>query len=171
MSLNVFTFEFQRIKVLAEKAFVQVSDEQFFQYLPHESNSMATLVKHVAGNLKSRFTDFLTSDGEKPWRKRDEEFEYKTDTREALMLHWEEGWKILFDTLVSLTEADLQRDIFIRKEALNVEVALLRQISHYSYHIGQVVMLAKMWAGDNWQSLSIPKGKSGEYQQGSYLNK
>ncbi len=171
MSLKLFTFEFERLKKLAEKAFVQVSDEQFFQYLPHEGNSMATLIKHVSGNLKSRFTDFLTSDGEKPWRKRDEEFEHETDTREALMAGWEDGWKILFDTLASLTEADLQRNIFIRNEALPVDVALLRQISHYSYHVGQLVMLAKMWAGDHWQSLSIPKGKSDAYNQGSYLNK
>ncbi|MGL4597977.1 MAG: DUF1572 family protein [Bacteroidia bacterium] len=171
MSLSSFTFEFERMKLLAEKAFSQVSDEHFFKYLPGEGNSMATVVKHVSGNQRSRFTDFLTTDGEKPWRKRDEEFEHENDTREALMAGWHEGWKILLDTLASLSEANLHDTVFIRKEPLTVESALFRQVAHYSYHIGQLVMLAKMWAGVDWQSLSIPKGKSSEHNQGSYLNK
>jgi hypothetical protein len=153
------------LKKLAEKAMAQVSDEGFFAVLDPESNSIALIVKHIAGNMRSRWTDFLTSDGEKPDRHRDDEFlAHENDTRQSLERQWEEAWKILFEALEPLSPDDLGRQVTIRGEAHSVLKAINRQMIHYGYHIGQLVFLAKHLAGSQWQSLSIPRGKSEDYK-------
>jgi uncharacterized protein DUF1572 len=157
------TRELRSLKRAAERAIAQVSDEQFFATLDPETNSIAVLVKHIAGNMRSRWTDFLTTDGEKPWRKRDSEFRIEAeDTRAALLARWEEGWKILLGTLESLGPADLERQVTIRTEPYTALGAAQRSFGHYSDHIGQLILLAKHYAGTNWQTLSIPRGKSEE---------
>jgi uncharacterized damage-inducible protein DinB len=166
--LETVRFEFKRNKQLADKALAQLNDEEFDKKLSPESNSVRIIVQHLAGNMISRWTDFLTTDGEKEWRNRDAEFESQALSREALMQQWEKAWNILFDTLNALTADHLQQTIHIRKEPMTVTQALLRQVSHYSYHVGQIVQLAKEWKGDQWQTLSIAKNKSNEHQQGSY---
>jgi hypothetical protein len=150
-------------KRLGERAMAQVSDEALVTALDAESNSIATLVKHLAGNMRSRFTDFLTSDGEKPDRKRDAEFEAPPPTRAEIMSKWETGWQHVFAALTPLEEKDLARKVLIRSEAHSVMQAINRQIAHYSYHIGQIVCLAKHFAGANWTPLTIPRGKSEEF--------
>ena len=150
-------------KRLADTAIAQLSDEQFFAAPDPESNSVAIIVKHMAGNLRSRFTDFLTSDGEKPDRHRDQEFLMTpTTTRGEVLGWWEQNWQLLFDTINSLDPSDLDRTITIRGEPHSVLQALNRSMGHCSYHIGQITFLAKHWKGAEWQSLSIPKGKSEE---------
>ncbi len=158
---------FRGNKRLAEGALAQLSDEEFFRVLDDgESNSIAVIVKHIAGNARSRFTDFLTSDGEKSWRKRDTEFELtKDETRASLMELWESGYKIVFDTIESLKPGDLTRTVPIRGEPHNVIQALHRANAHFAYHIGQIVFLAKHWKGTDWKTLSIPRGKSEEVNQ------
>ncbi len=158
--------EFQKMKSLAEKAMSQVTDEQFFQLVDSEANSIAVIVKHIAGNQHSRWSDFLTSDGEKNSRHRDNEFLIlKTDTRESLMLYWDAGWKVLFDTLESLSVNDLDRTIKIRDEEHFVFEVINRQMTHYSSHIGEVVFLAKHLCGKEWQTLSIAKGESQKFNK------
>jgi uncharacterized damage-inducible protein DinB len=158
--------EFGRLKRLAEDAIAQVSDEAFFQCIDSQSNSIAMLVKHVAGNLRSRWRDFLTADGEKPDRHRDTEFVMEaTDTREELLGRWQRAWALLFETLGSLSPNDLQRTVSIRGEAHSVPQALNRALSHYAAHTGQIVLLAKHWAGERWQTLSIPRGQSDAYDE------
>ena len=153
--------ELRRLKALAESALAQAPDEAFFAQPDSESNSLALVVKHVAGNLRSRWTDFLTSDGEKPDRRRDSEFEIESgDTRPALMARWEAGWAVLFAALAPLTEADLRRTVTIRGEPHSVLRAVNRQVSHYAYHVGQIVYLARHYAGAGWRSLSVPRGQS-----------
>ncbi|HVP43586.1 MAG TPA: DUF1572 family protein [Terriglobales bacterium] len=154
-------------KRLAEGALAQVSDEEFFRVLDDgESNSLAVMVKHIAGNAHSRFTDLLTTDGEKPWRLRDREFEIgKDDTRARLMEVWEAGYKIVFGTIASLKPEDLARTVTIRGAEHTVLQAIHRATAHYAYHIGQIVFLAKHWRGKDWKTLSIPRGKSEEYGQ------
>jgi uncharacterized damage-inducible protein DinB len=164
-------FEFGRMKALAEKAIARLSDEEFEKDPGEESNSVKIIVQHVAGNLISRWTDFLTSDGEKPWRNRDSEFESQPVSREELMKKWEEGWQILFSTFDSLNQEDVLKDITIRNEKLTVTQAIIRQLSHYAYHTGQIVFLAKLIRGSSWESLSIPKGKSAGHTQGTYTRK
>jgi uncharacterized damage-inducible protein DinB len=149
-------------KHLAEGAIAQVPDEALTGCLDAESNSIALIVKHMAGNMRSRWIDFLTSDGEKPNRHRDTEFETPPGTRAELLAMWEEGWKCVFDALAPLTEADLGRTVLIRNEPHSVMQAIQRQVAHYSYHIGQIVFVAKHCAGERWTSLSIPRGKSAE---------
>ena len=150
-------------KRLAEGAFAQIDDEQFFRILDPEANSVAILVKHIAGNMRSRWSDFLTTDGEKPDRHRDSEFVIAPgDTRVALMERWEQSWKILFATLESLGPADLERTVTIRTEPYTVVGAVQRSLAHYSDHIGQIILLAKHFAGEKWQTLSVPRGKSEE---------
>lgn len=158
-SLSIFRY----YKNLAERAIEQVSDDQLFLALNGESNSIAVIVKHMAGNMRSRWTDFLTSDGEKPGRDRDEEFSNPPPTREALLQLWEDGWQRLLGTLESLSDADLTRSITIRGEAHSVMQAINRQVSHYSYHCGQIAFLAKHLAHDRWQNLSVPRGASTEF--------
>ena len=154
---------FRHYKKLADGALAQVTDEHLFALLDDEANSIAIVMKHVAGNMKSRWTDFLTSDGEKPWRHRDAEFEQPPATRQALMQLWEEGWTCLFAALQSLSDEDLVRTITIRGEAHSVLQAVNRQIAHYSYHCGQIVLLAKHFEHAEWKSLTVPRGKSAEF--------
>jgi hypothetical protein len=151
-------------KRLAEGAFAQLSDDEFFRTPDPESNSVAIIVKHMAGNMRSRFTDFLTTDGEKPDRNRDSEFEMTPQaTREEMMQAWEDGWKLVFDAIGSLTPADLGRTVYIRGEAHSVLQAINRQVAHYAYHVGQILFLGKHWKGAAWKSLSIPRGQSRQF--------
>ena len=150
-------------KRLADDAIAQLSDEQFFAQIDPESLSVALIVKHIAGNLRSRFTDFLTSDGEKPDRNRDHEFLADGATRESLMQAWEKGWQQLLDTVTSLQPDDLARTVTIRAEPHSVLQAVSRAASHLAYHAGQIVYLAKHWRGAQWKSLSIPKGQSEQF--------
>ncbi|XZF16170.1 DUF1572 family protein [Chitinophagaceae bacterium MMS25-I14] len=155
--------QFKMYKGLGEKAMMQVTDDQLFWQPNPEVNSIAIIVQHMRGNMISRWTNFLTEDGEKPWRERDTEFEANIKTREALMQKWEEGWKCLFDALASITNDDLERIIYIRNEGHTVLEAINRQIAHYPYHVGQIVHIGKICAGEAWQSLSIPRNKSRDY--------
>jgi len=153
--------QFHGQKKLAEKAMAQITDEQFFTALDSESNSIALIVKHIAGNLRSRWTDFYSSDGEKPDRHRDSEFEKAPeDTRESLLELWVAGWGRLFEVVDSMKPEDLSRTVTIRGEPHSVVKAVNRQLAHYAYHAGQIVFLAKHFAGGRWQSLSIPRGQS-----------
>jgi uncharacterized protein DUF1572 len=156
---------FHYYKKLGERAIAQCPDEGLFTMLDAESNSIAIIVKHMAGNMRSRWTDFLTSDGEKPNRNRDTEFEGPPATRAELLEMWEGGWKLLFGALEPLSDADLTRTITIRTEPHSVTQAINRQIAHYSYHVGQIVYLARHLAGDKWQTLTIPKKKSAEFNR------
>lgn len=160
---------FKNYRSLAEKAMAQLTTDKDFHYTPDaESNSIAVIVKHMSGNMISRWTDFLTTDGEKTTRNRDSEFVEGAETREQLMQIWENGWKVFFDTLHSLTEKDLMKTVTIRGEGLTVLQALNRQTAHYCYHVGQIVFLAKLIKNTEFKSLSIPKNKSSEHSHGSY---
>lgn len=156
---------FRQYKKQGERAMAQVTDEQLFAQLDQESNSIAVIVKHMAGNMRSRWTDFLNSDGEKPDRNRDGEFVDPPETREALLGVWEDGWGLVFEALVPLSDEDLSRKVVIRGEAHSVMQAINRQIGHYAMHIGQIVLLAKHFACDQWQSLSIPRNRSVEFNR------
>jgi hypothetical protein len=150
-------------KELGERAMAQASDSDLTAVLDPESNSIAIIVKHLAGNMVSRWSDFLTTDGEKPSRNRDGEFEAAPPTRAELMALWDQGWKICFDSLASLTDDDLSRTISIRGEAHSVMQAIHRKVAHDAYHIGQIVFIAKHLASSHWKSLTIPRGKSAEF--------
>jgi len=156
---------FRIYKRAAERAMEQVTDEQLFASLDDESNSIAIIVKHMAGNMHSRWTDFLTTDGEKPDRDRDMEFVAPPATRESLLALWEDGWNRVFQALEPLSDADLGRTVLIRGEAHSVMQAINRQVGHYANHIGQIVLLAKHFAHDRWQSLTIPRNKSADFKQ------
>lgn len=156
---------FRQSKRLAERAMEQVTDDQLFTTLDHEANSIAIVVKHMAGNMRSRFVDFLITDGEKPDRNRDSEFVDPPATRAALLAEWEKGWQHVFAALEPLTDADLGRTITIRGEAHSVMQAINRQVAHYSYHVGQIVLLAKHFACDRWQSLTVPRNQSAEFNR------
>jgi hypothetical protein len=156
---------FRYYKKLAERAMEQVTDEQLFAALDEESNSIAIVVKHMAGNMRSRWTDFLTSDGEKPNRDRDGEFVDPPNTREALLQDWENGWMLVFQALEPLSEKDLNRTVTIRGEAHSVMQAINRQLAHYANHVGQIVMLAKHFGHAKWQSLTVPRNRSTEFNQ------
>ena len=156
---------FRSAKKMAERAIEQVSDEEFFTAIDTEANSIAIVVKHIAGNQRSRWTDFLTSDGEKPDRNRDAEFEMIGDTRESLMQYWETSWQVLFDNIEPLTVDDFSKTVTIRGEPHTIAEAINRQLTHYSYHIGQIVLLAKHFRSADWKTLSIPKNKSAEFNQ------
>lgn len=155
--------QFQYYKQLGEKAIYQVEDEKLFYEPDDESNSIAVIVKHLWGNMLSRWTDFKTSDGEKEWRNRDNEFVNDVNTRKELLNKWEEGWECLFNALKSLQENELNSIVYIRNEGHSVVEAINRQLAHYSYHVGQIVYLARLLRSNNWNSLSIPKGKSSIY--------
>lgn len=161
--LNSAIKQFEYYKLLGEKTFDQLTDEQLFFQLNEESNSVATLVKHLWGNMLSRWTDFLTTDGEKEWRQRDTEFENDITTRSELLKKWNEGWNCLFQALNPLTENDLSKVIFIRNQGHTVTEAINRQLAHYPYHIGQIVFIGKILCNENWTSLSIPRGNSSNY--------
>jgi hypothetical protein len=156
---------FRQYKLLGERAIAQVSDAQLFTSLDEESNSIAIIVKHITGNMRSRWTDFLTTDGEKPNRNRDGEFVDPPATREALMREWEDGWARVFGAIEPLTDADLGRVITIRGEAHSVMQAINRQLAHYPQHVGQIVLLAKHYAGEQWQTLSVARNRSAEFNR------
>jgi hypothetical protein len=156
-------------KDLGEKTFEQL-EEKDLHYLPtSESNSIAVIVQHLAGNMLSRFTNFLTEDGEKEWRQRDDEFEIHNYTKQQVTELWNKGWQCCFDALESITENDLLTIIYIRKEPLSVIDAINRQLAHYPYHIGQIVYIGRMIKNEAWKSLSIPKGQSHQYNAGNQI--
>ncbi len=157
--------QFEYYKQLGEKTFAQIEDEKLFWQYNDESNSIAAIVKHLWGNMLSRWTDFLTTDGEKEWRNRDAEFENNIATKDELIEKWNKGWQCLFNALNSLTNDDLEKIIYIRNQGQPVVDAINRQLCHYSYHVGQIVFLGKMIANENWTSLSIPKGNSAKYNE------
>lgn len=158
--------EFQKLKKLSDDAVAQITKEQFFLTERETDNSVAVIYKHVAGNMISRWTDFLTTDGEKPDRNRDAEFVIlESDTYQSLIDSWEKGWKVLFGSLQSLSPRDIEGSVKIRGENLSVLQAIARQMTHYAYHVGQIVYLAKHHARDEWGSLSIPVGKSANFNR------
>jgi uncharacterized damage-inducible protein DinB len=163
--------EFQRYKALGEGALKQLRDEELAARAQPTANSAATLVWHMAGNLQSRFTDFLASDGEKPWRQREEEFAERHVSREELMAKWEAGWKVLLEALAALTDADLMATVHIRRQPLTVHAALHRSLAHAAYHTGQLVYLGKNVRGDAWRYMTIPPGKTAEYNENPTLEK
>src|SRR5438309_254987 len=157
---------FRDYKKLAERAFAQISDEEFFRTLDEESNSIAVNMKHMAGNMISRWTDFLTTDGEKPERNRDIEFVMLPGTsKDDILAYWEKGWKCVFEAVGPLQPEDLMRTIKIRGQDHTVIQAINRQLAHYAYHVGQIVFLAKHFKASDWQSLSVPKNKSEEFNK------
>ena len=154
---SIKKFRFQ--KNLGDKTFAQLEDKDLFFKPSAESNSIAIIVQHMTGNMLSRWTNFLTEDGEKPWRERDKEFEDVFESREQLMSAWNKGWDCLFNAMESLKADDLVKTISIRRESMSVIDAVIRQIDHYGYHMGQIVLIGKIIRDDRWQTLSIPKGK------------
>ncbi|MBE7443299.1 MAG: DUF1572 family protein [Flavobacteriales bacterium] len=160
--------QFEYYKMLGEKTFEQLSDEQLFEQYNEESNSIAIIVKHLWGNMLSRWTDFLTTDGEKEWRQRDAEFDNDIADRTELLEKWNQGWNCLFNAIDSLTENDLTKEIFIRNQGHSVVEAINRQLAHYPYHVGQIVFIGKMLSSKKWISLSIPKGNSKEYNTNKF---
>jgi uncharacterized damage-inducible protein DinB len=160
-SLSLFRY----YKDLGDRAIAQVTDDQLLEVLDSEANSIAVIVKHMTGNMQSRWPDFLTTDGEKPGRDRDAEFENPPATREALLAAWEAGWQCVFTALEPLSDADLPRTVTIRGEPHSVMQTINRQLAHYAYHCGQIVLLAKHFAHEEWRSLSVPRGKSAEFNR------
>ncbi|MBK6833362.1 MAG: DUF1572 family protein [Bacteroidetes bacterium] len=160
--------QFEYYKILGEKAIEQLEEDQLFISLNEDSNSIATIIKHISGNMLSRWTDFLTSDGEKEWRNRDTEFENDIQSKSELLEIWNKGWSCLFDAINPLKQEDLSKIIFIRNEGHTVAEAINRQLAHYPYHIGQIVFLAKLLKKTEWNSLSIPKNKSANYNAGKF---
>jgi predicted secreted protein len=154
-------------KELGEKTFEQLNDEDFHFQPFSESNSIAVMIQHIVGNMLSRFTNFITEDGEKDWRNRDGEFEVHNNSKQQLIDLWNKGWKCFFDAVESLTENDLLKTITIRKEELTITDAIIRQLAHYPYHIGQIVYVGRLIKNENWKNLSIPKGHSHAYNQSS----
>ena len=154
---------FRYYKRLADRAMEQAPDDALFTVLDEESNSIAIIVKHLAGNMRSRWTNFLTSDGEKPDRNRDMEFEAPAKTWAELMAQWEPGWKLLFEVMATLTDADLGRTVTIRGEAHSAMQAINRNLTHTAYHVGQIVFLAKHFSGSKWNSLTVPRGQSADF--------
>jgi hypothetical protein len=158
--LDVARDELQKIKKLADKAIAQVRDEELWTKIDPEANSVAILMRHMAGNMRSRWTGFMTADGEKPDRQRDQEFEDRALDRAGLIAEWEDGWRRVFDALAPLGDGDLQRTVYIREEPHSVYKAISRQVAHYAGHAYQIVLLAKHLRGNEWKTLSIPKGQS-----------
>ena len=163
--------EYRRYKALAEGALAQLSDGEICTPAPGAGNSIATICWHISGNLRSRFTDFLTSDGEKPWRNREDEFQARSVTKAELLAHWEEGWSSLFMALGALDDADLGRTVTIRGQALGVDEALHRSLAHTSYHVGQVIYAARALRGSAWRFLSIPPGQLAAFNGSPGLQK
>ena len=150
-------------KDLGEKTFEQLEEKDLHHLPTSESNSIAVIVQHLAGNMLSRFTNFLTEDGEKEWRQRDDEFEIHNYSKQQVLALWNKGWQCCFDALGSITENDLLTIIYIRKEPLSVIDAINRQLAHYPYHIGQIIYIGRMIKKEEWKNLSIPKGQSQQY--------
>ena len=155
--------QFLYYKTIGEKAIAQLEPEQLFVSVNEDTNSIAVIVKHLSGNMLSRWTDFLTSDGEKEWRNRDGEFEQTLKTKEELMALWEKGWNCFFDAINALSPQQLSQIIYIRNEGHTVMEAINRQLAHYPYHVGQIIFYAKILKQSDWTSLSIPKNKSNDY--------
>lgn len=160
--------QFRYYKMLGDKAMAQLEPGQLFFTPDEDTNSIAVIAKHMAGNMLSRWTDFLTTDGEKEWRDRDSEFVDTFDSKEALLAHWEKGWQCLFDAIDPLTPDQLDTIVYIRNEGHTVTEAINRQLAHYPYHVGQIVFFAKMLKKSPWDSLSIPKNRSVEYNDGKF---
>jgi hypothetical protein len=165
--LKDITKRFQSYKTLGDKTFEQLSEKDFFYQSSHESNSIAIIIKHVHGNLLSRFTNFLTEDGEKPWRKRDEEFEQTKVSKEEILSLWNEGWNKLLNTIKSLYPDDVMTKVSIRNEQMYAYDALLRALAHVAYHVGQIVYLGKEIKDAAWETLSIPKRQSKQFNERS----
>lgn len=163
--LNSVKKQFEYYKAVGEKTFHQLEEKDLFWQYNEASNSIAVTVNHLWGNMKSRWTDFLTSDGEKAWRNRDLEFESVIETKQELLEKWEEGWKCLFEAIASVTKENFETKVYIRNEEHSIIDAFNRQLAHYAYHIGQIVYVGRMIKGNNWDSLTIPKGKSTEFNQ------
>ena len=163
--------EYLRYKALAEGAVAQVDEPDLTARTPATGNSIAVICWHISGNLESRFTDFLTSDGEKAWRHREQEFEARSPSRADLLAKWGRGWDVLLGTLSELKDEDLPRTVTIRHQPLQVTEALLRSLAHVAYHVGQIVYIAKALRGDRWQFLSIPPGQSETYNQSAILER
>jgi hypothetical protein len=157
--------EFDRYKSLAEGALIQLRDEELTQAPTADLNSAATIVWHISGNLKSRFTEFLTADGEKPWRNRDEEFAARQPNREEVWQKWDEGWAALHSTLDALSDTDMEKFVSIRGDRYSVIAALHRSLAHTAYHVGQIVILGRFFRGAEWHYLSIPRGASDEFNR------
>ncbi|MBH1960426.1 MAG: DUF1572 family protein [Flavobacteriia bacterium] len=160
---EIFIRRFLYYKELGDKTFVQLNDEQLRWQPNSESNSIAVIVKHLSGNMISRWTNFLIEDGEKPWRNRDTEFVSDIKSRDQMLELWKKGWAVLFEALNQITENNIHQTVFIRGEKHTVLDAVLRQLAHYPYHIGQIIYVAKILKNGDWQNLSIPKSKSAEY--------
>lgn len=161
---------FETYKSLGEKTFNQLTFEEIQWESNTDANSISIIVKHMVGNMLSRWTNFLTEDGEKTWRERDDEFIDSYETLEEMIASWESGWSCLFNAIKPLTRDDLERTIYIRNEGLTVIEAINRQLAHYAYHVGQIVLIGKIIKGKNWESLSIPKGKSSEFNAEKFGN-
>jgi len=157
--------QFTYYQLLGDRTFEQLSDDDLFWQSPSENNSIAIIVNHMHGNMMSRWTDFLTTDGEKDFRNRDQEFEYLIKTRADLNVKWLEGWKVLFTALESVNEDNFDQLVYIRNQGHTITEAINRQLAHYAYHVGQIVLIGQMRRGKDWQSLSIPKGASKKYNQ------
>jgi len=163
MIVDSIKSEYLRYKTLGEGAIEQVQDDGINKVFGEDNNSITVITSHISGNLKSRFTDFLTTDGEKSWRKRDTEFFERNITREELTEKWNNGWKVLLETLAALSDSDLNKIVTIRNKELTVIEALHRSLAHTSYHVGQIVFIARTIVGKDWKSLSIPRGGSDKY--------
>jgi hypothetical protein len=168
--LKSVTSQFEYYKKIAERTFEQLSEEQLHRQYDEESNSIATIIKHMGGNMLSRWTDFLTTDGEKDWRDRESEFNNCHMDRVKLLGKWDEGWSCLFTALSSLNKDDFDSIINIRNQRQSAMDAICRQLAHYSYHIGQIVFIGKMVLGEQWNSLSIPRGRSNEFNNEKFSN-
>ena len=160
--------QFQYYKLLGDRTFAQLDEDQLLWQPAADSNSIAIIVNHLCGNMLSRWTDFLNSDGEKEWRQRDQEFEQIITNKAQMMAAWEQGWSCLFNSLEPLSEDQLDETVYIRNQGCRVWEAINRQLAHYSYHVGQIVFLGKLLKGDNWESLSIPKGQSEQFNQSKF---
>lgn len=163
MVMDAIRGEYRRYRSLGEGALAQLGDEDLYRVLGEDGNSIAVLIRHLGGNLRSRFTDFLASDGEKPWRDRDGEFLQPDQDRQALMDDWQRGWQVLETSLADLDDSRLAQEIVIRGQTLTVIEALQRSLAHVAYHVGQIVLLARWQKGKAWKSLSIPRGDSAQY--------
>jgi hypothetical protein len=171
MHITDFIDEYRRWRLAAEKAIAQVPDDQLNRILSKDGNSVAMLMRHVGANLSSRFTDYVTSDGEKPWRDRDGEFAEGPFTRADAEVVWSKGWDVLNDSLAPLTDKDLDRLVVVRRQSLTVHASLTRSLSHVANHCGQIILLARLVATDEWQWISIPKGGSRAYNENPTLEK
>ncbi len=161
--------QFNYYKTVGEKTFNQLEEDDFFWQYNSQTNTIAIIVNHLSGNMKSRWTQFLTSDGEKPWRNRDLEFESVIKSKDELLKKWNEGWSCLFNALDTITVANFKTKVYIRNQEHTLVEAINRQLAHYSYHIGQIVLLGKMIRGDKWETLTIPKGKSNKFNTHKFL--